>query len=346
VPGNGVRWGHLSNGSNGPHGSNGLVGPVATDRGTGTPGATGRTGASLYVGHHRPGLQRVVQAGLWLAVGLGGLGGAVTLLGRSGGDAEAVVAGTNSQAADASAVPGPVTATAEMAVEEWLTSTDDDSGHLDQVFVEEVAVRPGGDGSRMDVTRVTAITGHLVEEGYWVVTVRADVVESVAGETQPPIPWYVEVGIVGDVGDGLAALSTPGVVPAPPTTFEGWASSRPTLSAPGDDDPVATTVQGFLGAILTGQGDPSPYLAPGAVIPAASPPPFAHVVISGMATQEQEGGELQVWVDVVATTPAGREQPVSYELVASPRADGWEIAALWGAPSLGSAPAPEGRGQG
>lgn len=306
----------------------------------------GGPGASLSVAYDRPGLQRVVQAALWLAVGLGAVGGAVALLGLSGGEAEAVVVDADDQVAGAAAVPAPVTETAEMAVETWLTATEDDAGLLDGLFVEEVALRPADDGTQVEVGRLTSVAAHLVEEGYWVVTVRADVVESVGGEARPPAAWYVEVGIVGDVGAGLAALSTPGVVPAPPASFEGWASSRPTLSAPDDDDPVAATVEGFLRAVLTGQGDTSPYLAPGAVITGASPPPFADVAISQMATEEQDGGELHVWVDVVATTPAGREQPASYELVASPRADGWEIASLWGAPSLRSAPAPEGQGQG
>src|SRR4029450_11152845 len=112
----------------------------------------------------------------------------------------------------------------------------------------------------------------------------------------------------------------------------------PPLGRPPDADPVATTVESFLDALLAGQADPTPYMAPDAHIPMASTPPFVEVAVVGIATQEQDNGDLDVWVDVQATSPAGRQQPVAYQLVVSPRADRWEIAALWGAPSLGSTP--------
>jgi hypothetical protein len=349
VPGEGVRFGHRSNGANGSNGSGagaptGLLGPLTPGLGGGggepPPIATGpgASGPSPFAGHYRTGVQRVVLGALWLALGLGVAGGVVSLLGLSDRGAEPVAANPEDQVVDMSALPAPVTETAELAVAEWLTATEEDGERIAELFIEAVTLPPADEGGEVEVGSVRAVAGHLIQEGYWVVTVRAQVVESIEGAAQPPTPWYVEVGIVGDVAEGVAALSTPGVVPAPPVSFEGWESSRPTLEPPDEDDPLAGTVEGFLRTLLAGQGDPEPYLAPGAVIPAASPPPFADLVVSAMAVEEQEGGDMHVWVDVVATSPAGREQPVSYEMVASPRADGWEIAALWGAPSLGSAP--------
>src|SRR4029450_11360018 len=83
----------------------------------------------------------------------------------------------------------------------------------------------------------------------------------------------------------------------------------PPLGRPPDADPVATTVESFLDALLAGQADPTPYMAPDADIPMASTPPFVEVAVVGIATQEQDNGDLDVWVDVQATSPAGRAPP-------------------------------------
>lgn len=330
-----VRLGHMSNGFDGRDAVNGEVEP---------PPPAGAPGAPVYAGRYRPVVQQGVRVALWAAVAVGCVGGIVTLLGVGGRDAEAVPAAPD-DGGPASPVPAPVAGTAELAVEEWLSATEDDGDRLAELFIEPVALSPAdesGPTGHVDVRRVRTVAGHLVQDGYWVVTVLADVVEPVDGQAQPPATWFVEVGVVGDPGGGLAALSTPGIMPASPPSFEGWRSSRPSLEEPSDDDPLAVTVEGFLRAHLAGYADPAPYLAPGAGIPVGSSPPFADVALVGIATDEQEGGDLHVWADVLATTPGGYQQPAAYELIVAPRADGWEIEVLWGAPSLGSA--PEGQG--
>jgi hypothetical protein len=295
--------------------------------------------ASVYVtAPYRPAVQMAIRVALWAAVGLGCVGGVVGLLGLGADEAEPVAVVPEDSGTASVAVPAPVAGTAELAVQAWLTATEEDQEDLEELFVEPVAPATAEEGSSIDVRRLTTIAGHLIEDGYWVVTVQADVVESFDGQAQPPAAWFVELGVVGDVGGDLAALSTPGVMPSAPASPDGWQSSRPTLERPSDADPVATTVESFLDALLAGQADPTPYMAPDADIPMASTPPFVEVAVVGIATQEQDNGDLDVWVDVQATSPAGRQQPVAYQLVVSPRADRWEIAALWGAPSLGSTP--------
>lgn len=288
---------------------------------------------------YRPAVQLVARTALWAALGLGAAGGTAALLGLTGGGDGPVAASSTDDADTTAAVPAPVTGTAELAVEEWLTATEEDRERLDELFVEPV--RLPVEGGEVELQRVTTVAAHSVQDGYWVVTVRAEVLEQVDGEAQPLATWFVELGIVGDPGQGVAPLSTPGILPAPAADLDGWGSSRPSLHAPTDDDPVAGTVEGFLDALLTGRADPSPYLAPGAVVPAASAPPFADVVVQEIATEERDDGDTQVWVDATATTVGGREQPVSYELVVTPRSDRWEIAYVWGAPSLESAPTSE-----
>jgi hypothetical protein len=292
-------------------------------------------------GPYRPVVQLVARGALWAALGLGSVGGSVALLGVLDRDDPAAAAPAEEAPAAAGDVPAPVAGTAELAVEEWLTATEEDAARLDELFVEPVVLPPSDEDAdvEVEVQRTTTVSGHVIQEGYWVVTVRAEIVEHVADEVQPAVTWWVEVGVVGDAGNGLAPLTTPAVMPAPAALAEGWQSSRPNLQPPLDDDAVAATVQGFLDALLTGQSDPAPYLAPGAVVPLASEPPFVDVVVEGIASEEQEDGDVQVWVDVMATSPGGREQPAAYELVVTPRADAWEIRFVWGAPSLGAVPA-------
>jgi hypothetical protein len=288
---------------------------------------------------YRPLAQLAVRVGLWMAVGIGCLGGLAALLVLPHRQAERVVVGAANDQAQGAEVPAPVAGTAELAVDEWLTATEDDRDRLDDLFVEPVALRPAdADGGQVSVQRLTTVAGHAIQDGYWVVTVRAELAERVDDAAPSAANWFVEVGVVGDVSGGLAALSTPSVMPAPPRIAAGWQSSRPALHRPSDGDPIVATVEGFLDALLAGQGDPSRYVATGTVIPAASPPPFVDVAIEQIAVEEQDDGDMQVWVDVRATSPAGRDQPASYQLVLAPRADRWEIAVLWGAPSIGRAP--------
>jgi hypothetical protein len=235
-----------------------------------------------------------------------------------------------------------VAGTAERAVGRWLAATDDDQKELDELFVEPATLVQSRDGDALEVLKLTTLTGHQVQPGYWVLSLQADVIETFDGEPQEPATWYLEVGVVGDVTSGLSALSTPAILPAPRGNFTGWASSRPPMRQPETGDTISATVEGFLGALLADKGDPSRYLADGVVMAAAEPVPFSDVVVSTIAAEDQDDGSTHVWVDVLATTTAGRVQPVSYELIVTPREDDrWEIQTLWGAPSLDEAPVPD-----
>jgi hypothetical protein len=294
---------------------------------------------------YRPMWQLVVRGALWAALAVGCIGGLVALLGVGKEPSEQVVYDDTASDAAILAVPAPVAGTAERAVGAWLEATTEDQQQLDEMFVEPATLPGKRDGDGVEVTGLSTVTGHMIQDGYWVVTVEADVVETFDNEAQPEATWYVELGVVGSVETGLQALSTPSIMPGPRTGLSGWATSRPPLRQPETGDEVAETVQGFLAALLAERGDPKQYLATGVVIPAASEVPFADVTVSAIAKEDNDDGTTHVWVDVMATTKGGREQPGSYELIVSPREDAgedeearWEIQTLWGAPSLDEAP--------
>jgi len=287
-------------------------------------------------------------------VGLGCLGGIVALVRPSGSDPAAQASTPETT------VPAPVVRVAELVVEEWLTATGDDRDRLDALFVEPPSPSEAGEG--VAVERVTALTGRRVAEGYWAVTVAADVVEtplvgeggqggqggegreggeSAASPTVPdeepqptPTRWYVEVGIVGDVEQGLAALTTPAVMPLPPALPDDThvLDVSPSDAEPGD--PITEVVDGFLRAMLTGDGDPTRYLAPGVSMTPADPPPFVDVRVEQIVS-EPLSDDTEIWIlaNVVATTPGGVERRFTYDLYAVAAVDRWEIVALSGVPT-------------
>jgi hypothetical protein len=307
------------------------------------PKPPAETSGSVYdMRPYRPMWQLVVRGALWSALAIGCLGGIVALAGLGKEPVEQVVSQEGLGGDDPLLVPVPVGGTAERAVGMWLTATEDDRQALDELFIEPAVLAPNSPRDSVQIVGLTTLTGHQVQPGYWVVTVQADVLETFDGEVKEPASWFIEVGVVGDPSSGLSVLATPAFMPGPKTGLTGYASTKPPLRQPDSDDMVAQTVEGFLGALLAGKGDPSRYLAEGVVMTTADPVPFADVTVESIATEPQEDGSTHVWVEALATTVAGRAQPVGYELFVTPRDDDrWEIQTLWGAPSLDEVPVDE-----
>jgi hypothetical protein len=147
-----------------------------------------------------------------------------------------------------------------------------------------------------------------------------------------PSTWYVEVGIVGEPSGGLAAITTPAVVPPPAPAPTSWLPSDGDPEEPAPDDLLAVAVEGFFDALLSGGGDPARYAVPGFDVAALDPPPFTAVDLQLMAIDELEEGEVRVLATVLGTTPGGSRQTFSYEVVAVESVDRWEIVEFAGAP--------------
>jgi hypothetical protein len=311
----------------------------------------------------RPTSQLMARGGLLAAVAIGCLGGLVGLL-RSPGDGGSDVPPPSG---DPDILPGSVAGVAERAVEAWLTAAPGDDADVDALFVEPPApVGQARDAEPLTVEDATAVAGDRLEDGYWTVIVAVDVVDpppeaapddqaraeaeaTAAAVGEAPTPddeaagrstWYVEIGIVGNDAGGLAALTTPGVLPGPIDLETGWKRDGPVASEPEPDDPLAAMVDSFLNALLAGKGDPAPYLASGVDIPMAATPPFADVTVDGLSVVELDNGELRVWVEATATTPSDSELSVAYELVVRPRAERFDVLELWGSPTVTGSPNP------
>lgn len=293
-----------------------------------------------------PVTQLALRVGLWAAVAVGAVGGMFGLLRAPVQHVEAVA----EQVDAAGAVPAPVAGTAELVVDAWLTAGSADDDALDALFVDPPdtsELRAGG----LVVEGLTTVSGEERASGYWAVTVAADVVEAIPvddaaspGDSEPETVssrWYLEVAIVGDVGGGLAALTTPALVPGPAEVATDWRASVDALRPPGDG-PLALTVEGFLGALLADGGDASRYMAPGVEIDTLETPPFVAVDLVGMSDDELDDGMTRVLAEVTATTPGGSRTRLTYELMLSEWSDRWEIASFSGAPSVVVGPARDG----
>jgi hypothetical protein len=286
----------------------------------------------------RPGAQLVVRIGLWSLVAVGFVGGVAGLLRPSPSPR------TTSAQSSADAVAGSdVAGFAELAVGQWLEARLQDAERVAVLFLED-AVDPASGATTTEVQRLGTVRVRPVDDGYWAVTVAAEVVERDRdGVAFPPAAWYVEVGVVKGDGGGLAAAGTPAVVAGPPPATDSLRVAGPALRTPERDDPVAATVQGFLTALLTGGGDVARYVAPGVELAAPDPAPFVVVQLQRLGVVERPAGGLRVRAEVTATTAAGGQRGLGYELELTNRAGRWEVTSVSGAPSLEPAdrdPAP------
>jgi hypothetical protein len=296
----------------------------------------------------RPWMLVASRVGLWGAVVVGALGGIAGCLGATGSDAEPVLADPGP---DPTIVPAQVAGVAEEVVEEWLLAERGDEDRIAGLFVEppDLPLRLGG----REVRQVRAVAGQLVQPGYWAVTVAADLARpgeepEVVVEGSDPFDdeepelftWYVEVGIVGDPRTGLAALRTPAVMPGPPPVAAGWSSNDQRWESPDEDDDLARAVEGFLDALLAGEGDPQPYLAAGVEMAAVDPAPLERVQLDELAVDELDDGRLRVQARVTGVTAGEQEQALAYELVVRWGDDRYQVLQLWGASTLAAQPPP------
>jgi Conjugative transposon protein TcpC len=275
----------------------------------------------------RPVGQLAARVGLWSLVTVGFLGGVVGLLQPS----SSVPPATAQDPADAVAGPD-VAGFAELAVGAWLEAGAGEAESVSGLFLEDLADLSSSIVP-IRVQRLTTVRARPVDDGYWAVTVAAVVVERDRDGVEFRSNWYVEIGVVIDDG-GLAAAGTPALVGAPSKVPVGREVAEPTPRTIEPDDPVAATVQGFLGTLLAGGGDVARYVAPGVDVVAPDPAPFVEVQLRRLGFAEHPGGGLRASADATGSTAAGGQRTVSYELELVQRGGRWEITSLSGAPTL------------
>jgi hypothetical protein len=293
----------------------------------------------------RPRAQLAARLALWAAVVIGCVGGLVGLT------SPATEPAAEPTAAVAEDVPGPVAGIAERAVAAWMTDAGDRSDSLAGLFVEPVqATRNGGP---LDIGEVTTVAGSAAGPGYWWVTVAVDVTEMPSDGAPPPdggdgsaatdgsappenpvtTTWYVQVAVVGELESRLAVLTTPQVLPIAPALPDEWRRVEGAVIEAGAGP--YDTVEGFLRALLLGDGDPARYMTPGWSIETSATPMFTSLEITGMRLAAPAGEvSARVRVEGVVTTPGASRRDVAYTVEAVERDGRWEVTEMPGGPTV------------
>ncbi|AZQ39976.1 conjugal transfer protein [Streptomyces cyaneochromogenes] len=269
---------------------------------------------------------RLSRLAVWsvIAAGPAALGVAVASS-PTGVEAAAVAKPATVRSAAASADPGGY---AQLFVSVWLRSSADDAesaqARLAQSMAPNVELPEAAAGAQAP-QGVIAVRSARRAGGTWSVTVAAQYADAT-------VRYYAVPVVAGRTGGSFAVMAAPAVV-AGPGRAEVPASPYRVRVAGGE---LASTVEEFLAAYLTGAGEVGRYLGPGTVLPALSPAPFARVTVRQVLAVEESSGDGRVPADnttvrVLAQVEArdeGGRWPLGYELCLTARSGRWDIAAL------------------
>lgn len=230
---------------------------------------------------------------------------------------------------------------AQRVVRAWLSATRAEPGDLGVLFDGVSGLQLPERPTRVDTAETADVTPTSV----------AGIYQATVAATVEGTPRYyavpVQVGGGADGADGaagvLTALALPAPAAAPVTAHAPESAYRSTFLPSGA---TSTAVQAFLRALLTGQGDVTRYISPGAPIEAIAPAPYVRVDLSAVAglsdeVQPAEGKQVHVLATAVGADAAKRTTTTQYALTLKARGGRWEVAAIDLAPAI-TRPRPSG----
>ncbi|MEV6774372.1 conjugal transfer protein [Nocardia sp. NPDC051030] len=150
---------------------------------------------------------------------------------------------------------------------------------------------------------------------------------------------YFAVAVVF-LGDAARAAALPAEVAAPPVATDIALAYRYKLAT---SHSLAVSVQQFLAALATGEGDITRYITPGTNLRAITPPPYRSAKLADLSTDLDLATSTRAPVDgttvrVLATAELGiddiRTVTTQYALTLTARGGRWEVSNLDPAPLL------------
>ena len=248
-----------------------------------------------------PWVTRLVRLALWVLVLTGAAGGACAA-------ARPIPTAAPPPTSPTTTAPPGVDGVAELAARQWL---------LEQSQPDRPDL-----ASRLDVEDTTVVATRSVSAQSWTVTVAVTLRASVG----TPATWYLDVGVTATPA-GLRPVGTPTVVP-PPADPSPLLPRSVALQVPAPDDELANTAEAFLGALLTGSGDPVRYASPDARPFRPTGDPFSDLELERIGVLANHGERTRIRVAVRATTPDGITFALLYELQLRARDGRWEVESL------------------
>jgi hypothetical protein len=176
------------------------------------------------------------------------------------------------------------------------------------------------------VVRTVSLGAEELEPGYYAVTVGA----ARAGDAEAQVSFYV-LGVIS-TSSGWAVTGPPALVAGPRHTDAPQVGTEMSDLQPGAG--LTAAAEGFLSALLTGDGDLARYTSPGSSLVAVSPPPFSAIEVTEEASTSLEPHSQLVAVDVEGARPAGHVEALEYWLLMDERDGRWEVAEMLPAPPL------------
>ena len=264
---------------------------------------------------------RAITIGLWALVGTGAVAGLAGLATRSAPATAAVV----------EPAPPSVSAEgfAEMFVATYLGAGEEGRAEALAPFYPGATLQLEPTLATLYVTRTATVAALEVSEGYWAVTVAAEVLEPAAEDAyRPGGTRFYQVGVV-EADGALAATSLPGQVPAP-ATAEAPELDVEAFRRADTAEPTTEAMQRFFAALVAGDGELDRYVAPGTGLRALDPAPYRSVEIERVALRALNEAEdaHRALVEVAATDADERTQVFHYALELVLREGRWEITEL------------------
>lgn len=168
--------------------------------------------------------------------------------------------------------------------------------------------------------------------GSWSATVAVDVADHAKA---PPVRRYFQVPVAYRAGALVAQtlpapVAGPALAGAPQLAYDGRAST---------EDPLALAAGEFLRALLvSGGGDVTRYITPGAKIRAVSPAPYTALELGDVLVDQdistinqsdpKTGTRLRLLVTAALSSTGNRQITVQYALTVTARAGRWEITSI------------------
>lgn len=231
------------------------------------------------------------------------------------------------------------------ALRAYLTTPAEQARTLAAYWPGTTVLRPEQAPAVSDVEVVSATAP---APGVWQITLAATLTTAAAksGEKQTSRRAFFDLpmSVAGKVGTASASpMSLPAEVPGP--ALAGGPDLAYTQHVAGSS-PVGRSAQGFLAALLAGAGDITRWSAPGTSVAPIALPPYEVVEVSSARAHTNpaglsegvpdEGSEVELLVDVKASTAAGQQHGMQYLLQMRARSGRWEVARMQSAPQVTS----------
>lgn len=229
---------------------------------------------------------------------------------------------------------------AQSFVVSWLSTPRGEEGRLAAYGVDTSGLRLPD--APADVSNAAVASVDEVADDVWTAAIGVNVVwptqDAAAGtetadDDTAPHRQYFQITIDA-ADDTLAVQALPAPVPVVAAEPAPRLAYRDRV-APGDE--AFDAADGFVRALLAGDGDLTRYLAPNADLVAVTPPPYIAVEthdvrIDRAADPQPDGSTLNVLVTATATTAGGQEIAVQYPLTMIARDGRWEVDEIAPAP--------------